>query len=148
MREIRTETTIAAPPTRVWGILMDFSAFPEWNPFIRSISGEPRVGGKMEVHIQPPGHKVSIFRPVVRAAEPDHELRWLGSVIVRGLFDGEHRWLLEPTKDGGTRFVHTEQFTGVLVPIFGGSLRADSARGFEAMNQALKERAENEAIAP
>jgi uncharacterized protein YndB with AHSA1/START domain len=35
VRELRSE--IDAPPERVWQVLTDFGAFPEWNPFIRSI---------------------------------------------------------------------------------------------------------------
>lgn len=141
MREIRTEITIAAPPERVWNTLMEFATFPDWNPFVRAISGTVQQGGRLEVHMQPPGHKESVFRPTVRAVEPNRELRWLGRVLIPGLFDGEHQWKLEPTSDGGTRFIHTEQFTGVLVPFFG-TLLADSARGFETMNRALKERVE------
>lgn len=141
MREIRTQTTIAASPERVWNILMDFAAFPEWNPFVRSISGTMQQGSTLEVHIQPPGRKVSVFRPTVRVVEPNRELRWLGRVLVPGLFDGEHQWKLEPMSESSTRFIHTERFTGVLVPFFG-KLFADSERGFEAMNRALKERAE------
>jgi hypothetical protein len=54
-----------------------------------------------------------------------------------GLFDGEHRFVLEDTGGSGTRFTHAERFTGVLVPLFGGTL-AKTAVGFEQMNEALK----------
>ena len=39
-------------------------------------------------------------------------------------------------------FVQREEFRGLLVPLFSRSLDTDTRRGFEAMNQALKERAE------
>ncbi|MHB8211958.1 MAG: SRPBCC family protein [Acidithiobacillus sp.] len=32
MRQVETEIEIAASPERIWSILMDFSAYPEWNP--------------------------------------------------------------------------------------------------------------------
>ena len=32
MHQIVTEIDIAASPERVWSILMDFSAYPQWNP--------------------------------------------------------------------------------------------------------------------
>ena len=32
MQQIVTEIDIAASPERVWSILMDFSAYPQWNP--------------------------------------------------------------------------------------------------------------------
>ena len=51
MRQLRAEIEIAAPPERVWEVLFDFDAYPEWNPFIRRISGSPREGEKLEVRI-------------------------------------------------------------------------------------------------
>ena len=44
MYQIETEIEIAASPERIWSILMDFSAYPEWNPFIRSLSGDVTPG--------------------------------------------------------------------------------------------------------
>jgi uncharacterized protein YndB with AHSA1/START domain len=32
MRELGTEVEIAAPPERIWEILTDFAAYPDWNP--------------------------------------------------------------------------------------------------------------------
>ena len=46
MKELRREVEIAAPAERVWSVLVDFDAYPDWNPFIRSIQGacEPAAG--------------------------------------------------------------------------------------------------------
>ena len=55
--------------------------------------------------------------------------------------DGEHELRLEPTADGGTRFVQRESFTGLLVPMMPRVLD-DTATGFAAMNVALRDRAE------
>ena len=73
--------------------------------------------------------------------EPGKEIRWVGRVLVPGLFDGEHYFKIEPLEDGKVRFIQGEKFTGVLVPFMSGLI--DSAKiGFEEMNVALKERAE------
>jgi hypothetical protein len=40
------------------------------------------------------------------------------------------------------RFVHREEFTGILVPLLWRSLDRDTRRGFEEMNRRLKELAE------
>ncbi|WP_292365487.1 SRPBCC domain-containing protein, partial [Methanoculleus sp. UBA208] len=142
VREVRAETVIAAPPAVVWRVLTDFAAYPDWNPFILSIEGKPWVGTRLTVDIRPPGRKSMRFRPRVLRVAKDHELRWIGRVLIAGLFDGEHRFTIIPEGDG-SRFVQAEVFTGLLVPAveLTGILRATHL-GFLLMNRALRERAE------
>lgn len=140
--QLQTEIEIDATPERVWAILVDFAAYPEWNPFIRLIRGVPRAGARLEVRIQPSGAKAMSFRPTVCAAVDARELRWLGRVLLPGIFDGEHRFELQPLAVGKTQFRHGEHFRGLLVPFLRGSLERDTKRGFEEMNRALKVRAE------
>ncbi|MDO9106469.1 MAG: SRPBCC family protein [Methylovulum sp.] len=45
MLEIRTEIEIASEPEPLWAILTNFAAYPQWNPFIRTIQGEAKTGG-------------------------------------------------------------------------------------------------------
>ena len=94
------------------------------------------------VRIQASGAKAMTFRPAVLVADAGRELRWLGRVLLPGLFDGEHRFAIQPLADGKVLFQHSESFTGVLVPLFRNSLERDTKRGFEEMNRALKARAE------
>ena len=115
MRELGTEIEIDAPPERVWQVLTDFAAYPEWNPFIRSIEGEPEVGSRLKVRIELPGGRGMTFRPTVQAAESARELRWLGRLLLPGLVDGEHRLALEPLADARSRFIQSERFSGLLV---------------------------------
>ena len=85
------------------------------------------------------------FRPTVLKAEPNRELRWIGRLLIPGLFDGEHIFNIEPLGTNRVRFVQREIFTGLLVPLFAKGLDTDTQRGFEEMNQALKVRAEQAA---
>jgi hypothetical protein len=141
VRELRADIDIDATPERVWEVLADFPAYPEWNPFITSIAGRPEPGSTLEVRIAPPGAQARTFKPRVLVAEPGRELRWLGRVLTAGIFDGEHRLRIEPIDDSRVHFVQAERFRGVLVPLFGSTLEK-TARGFTAMNEALKRRAE------
>jgi len=141
-KELRTEIEIEAPAERVWQVLTDFAAFPHWNPFIRKATGEAKTGARLEVYIQPSRARGMTFRPTVIRAEPNRELSWLGRLFVRGLFDGEHVFTIEPVGSGRVRFAQRELFSGLLVPLFARGLDADTRRGFEEMNQALKARAE------
>jgi hypothetical protein len=148
MKELRSEIEINAPPERVWVLLADFGSFPEWNPFIREAEGQLEEGVRLRVFLQPSGGRGMTFRPTVLTAEPQRELRWLGHLGVPGVFDGEHIFTIEPLDGGRVRFVQREVFTGVLVPLFARSLDRDTLRGFQEMNQALKERAERGEGAP
>jgi hypothetical protein len=141
VKELSSNIEIEAPSERVWQTLADFEAYPQWNPFIQRIVGRPEMGTDLEVRIQPPGGRGMTFKPTVLTAEPNRELSWLGRFVVPGLFDGQHTLRLEPLGPGRTRFVQSERFSGVLVPLFGGTL-AKTQRGFEEMNRALKARAE------
>jgi hypothetical protein len=141
MKSIRTEIHIEAPPETVWQVLTDFRQYPDWNPFMPHAEGDIREGATIEVRIEPPGGRGMTFRPTLRRVEPNRELRWLGRLLLPKLFDGEHIFELHPAEEG-TRFIQRENFGGLLVPLLWGTLEGATRRGFEAMNQALKERAE------
>jgi hypothetical protein len=146
MRELHTAVEIAASADQVWAVLTDFAAFPEWNPFLTTVTGEAAVGAHLEVRLQPPGGRALTVRPTVLAADPARELRWIGHLLFPGLFDGEHRFVVERAPMGGptdvVRFVQAERFTGVLVPLIWKRLEPSTRAGFEAMNAALKQRVE------
>ncbi len=140
--EIKTEITINASPAKVWRILTNFKNYPNWNPFIKSVTGPVKVGNKVTTRIEPPEASGMTFKPTILAFEPNQELRWLGKLLFAGLFDGEHKFELFDTGNGTSRFVQSEKFSGILVPLFKRQLNDNTKRGFEAMNEKLKEMAE------
>ncbi|MGZ3790351.1 MAG: SRPBCC family protein [Bacteriovorax sp.] len=140
--KIETEIKINAPVQVVWNVLTDFSRHPEWNPFIKSIVGTLSPGERLKVHICPPGQSGMSFAPFVLKVDPEKEFSWKGKLLVPGLFDGEHFFLLENIGPNETRLVHGEQFSGLLVPLLK-SMLSRTKMGFDLMNQALKERAES-----
>jgi hypothetical protein len=140
-RNISHSIEIEATPSTVWATLTDTASFPTWNPFITKLEGDLREGATVTVAIQPPGTRASTFRPTVLAAEPDAELRWLGRLLVPGLFDGEHSFRLESLPSGLTRFTQAERFSGVFVRALRRSIERAEV-GFAQMNEALKLRCE------
>ena len=142
MKELHSQIDINASAERVWQLLTDFASYPQWNPFIRRISGEPATGERLNVRLEPPESRGITLKPKVLAAEPNHQLRWLGHLFVPGLFDGEHSFVIQSLEGDRVRFVQGEAFRGLLVPLFARSLDNSTLRGFEEMNLALKERAE------
>jgi hypothetical protein len=141
MRTLEAHIDIDAPVDRVWAVLRDTAAYAEWNPFIRTIEGALQPGSRLTVRIEPPGGSGVTFKPTVQAVEPHQLVRWLGRLLLPGIFDGEHSLRLEAINSDHTRFIQSERFGGLLVPLLGGLL-ARTHRGFEEMNQALKARVE------
>ena len=142
MHHIETRIEINASAERVWSLLMDFSGHARWNPFIRSIEGLPNVGELLNVVIQPPGSGGMRFRPTVQVVEPQREFRWKGKLLLPGLFDGEHYFIIEPESESRLSLRHGEAFSGLLVPLLRRSLDGPTKQGFIAMNEALKREAE------
>ena len=145
-RTIRSAIEIRAPLDTVWRILTDFSAYPEWNPHIRQVRGKPLVGGRLTIRSRPPGGRAVVLRPIVVAWSPPTELRWRGTFITRLLFSGEHGFKLEPIADTRVRFHQDETFSGLLVPLYARLRLPKTREGFAQVNEALRERAEGEAL--
>ncbi|MEY2476288.1 MAG: hypothetical protein QOG87_1603 [Actinomycetota bacterium] len=144
-KQLRTTVDIDAAPERVWAVLTDFARYPDWNPFVTSISGDLAEGSRLRVRLTPPAGRAMTFKPRVTAVEPGRTLEWLGHLAIRGIFDGRHRFELMPTATG-TRLTHGESFSGVLVRAMARSLDSSTLAGFVAMNEALKTRVEQTVV--
>ncbi len=147
-KQLRSEIDIDATPARVWEVLSDFQAYPEWNPFITSADGEAAVGRRIAMRMQPVGARGVTLKPTITQAKAGSRLSWQGRIGVRGIFDAEHVFELEPREDGGTRLSQSERFGGLLVPFMARSLDNHTLPAFVAMNTALKRRAEQQPARP
>jgi hypothetical protein len=142
MKELNNELEIHASAEQVWYILTDFASFPQWNPFIHRLSGQPTAGVRLEMKIQSSGAPGVTSRPTVLKAEPNRELRWRERFLIPGLLDIESIFTIEPLDTNRVRFTQREISTGLLVSLRGHRHDADARRGFREMNKALKLRAE------
>ena len=143
--EIHTKTTIEADAATVWRVLTDFSSYQEWNPTLVRARGTAEIGERLWLHLSlPTGFRVP-FRPRVTVIEPEHELRWQGSV--NGVLTTEHAVSIVPAtgaeNEDRVRLVQRERLEGPLaVPVMG-VMGAAVREGIEAMSEALAQRAEN-----
>lgn len=141
MKELHTDIEIAASPERVWRELTDFASYPSWNPLVVAASGTLREGERLRVKLAL-GKRAMPIKPLVMRVLPQRELTWRGSAPIPGTFTGEHSFELQPLAGNRTRFHQWERFSGVLVPLLSRLIDGPTRRGFEAMNRALKARAE------
>ena len=139
-KQIETSITINASKEKIWKILTDFEKYPEWNSFIKSVTGEVKVGNQIQIKLQG-----MTFKPIVLTLKENTELKWLGHLWFKGLFDGEHKFKLTDNGNGTTNFEQSENFSGIFVKLFAKSLDKDTKIGFEQMNKELKLLAEKRA---
>lgn len=136
----REEIRIKAEPARVWQVLTDFAAYPQWNPMTPFMRGELMEGAKLKGRLGLGPAKVP-FNPTLLTVRPNSELRWKGGVP--GAFIADHRFIIEQLDEQTTLLRHHETFTGAFKPFgpFGG-IPDHVHAGF---NSALKVRAESSA---
>lgn len=146
LKEIRTEIDIKASPEKAWEVLTDFNNFPNWNPFIRQISGTPTVGTKLKIKLHTSSGKNRTYQPIITKVEPSRELRWIGKSFIPGIFNGERIFTIAPLQTNHIHFVHVEIFTGLGVAIVGSRFDKDVYQSFVKMNDAFKEKVEQASI--
>lgn len=143
MKRIETTVHIGATPEQVWRVLVDFAAYSAWSPRL-TVSGLPEQGQRLQVTAAAPGEKGMRFTPRVLAAERARLLRWRGRLLLPGLCTGVHEFVLSP-HGHGTRLVHAEDFSGLLVPFLGRAL-ARTEQEMHEQNAALQQRVQTEGV--
>ena len=144
MKEVEAEIDIAAPATVVWEVLTDFPHYPDWNPFIRSIAGELTFGERLVMTVQPAGCRPWTSHPKILHVAPHREILMQERLLLPGLLDVEQAWLIEPSDGMFVRLCQRRRFSGLLLPLLR-RLPDKILAGLEAMNRALKARAESAA---
>jgi len=145
-KEIQTEITIAAPSALVFKAVADFSAYPSWNPYIRSIHGDGKKGGKIEITLQVPGSGRMRFKAHILEWDECHEIRWKGRLLLPKLFDEEYIFRLEEPSPGTVHFSQTAIYSGLLLPLFSKNFKKNREEGFQEMNAALKRLLEGQMV--
>jgi len=138
MKHLEAIIEINAPPKAVWEVLVDFSSYAEWNPFIISMQGQVGVGEMLQETIRQPDGKIVPLKSRILTVEPMQKLEWEGYFGAPFLFSGRHSLILEASP-GGTRFIQKEIFTGLALFL----MDVDAILpGYHQMNQTLKARVE------
>jgi hypothetical protein len=99
------------------------------------------VGEKVDITFRSGSKDMTLHCTVVKV-ELNKELIWKYHVMLPGLFRGEHSFTIEPIENNGVRFMDKEIFNGLLVFTQAKDIDTNSRHDFEAMDKALKVRAE------
>ncbi len=144
-RRIHTEVIIDAPVERVWAVLTDFEAMPEWSSTFRGLQGDFVDGATVVTtyRINPKRDRERTFEQTLMI-EDGRQFGWQGNVFAFGMRDN-HQYILEPISDSQTRFIQSDECTGGLTWAFGGRATSVMMRIYPAFNAELKERVESTA---
>jgi len=139
---------IEAPIHVVWTALVDFVAYPQWNPFIVRVDGHEvleTTADELALHVRfPSGRAEHVPVQVVDAAEPHPDalghVAWLHWTFRRwparwGLLSSVREQRLVQELGRPTVYHSEEAFEGLLAPLVP---LADVQAGFEAQAEALK----------
>ncbi len=99
-------------------------------------------GQRLKVRARFPDSRARIFSARVVKALPATELCWQTNMWVKGLFDGEHAFIIVPNGVEGVKFIQREHFSGLLLPLIFPFIQKKTLAAFELMNSALKKIAE------
>jgi hypothetical protein len=138
----RTTFAVNAPAPRVWEALTAVDRYPEWNPQIPRLRGSLRRGERIDLQLALPGRPPMELTATIEDARPDALLTWRGHVLAPWVFEGYRRFEIEPVAPGQVRVTHVEDVHGLLAPLFGMVLGPRVQASHDALNAALKARAE------
>ncbi|MEO0540250.1 MAG: hypothetical protein AAFZ80_05210 [Cyanobacteria bacterium P01_A01_bin.105] len=138
MPSLYAEIEINAAPNQVWDALMRKENWRYWNTFL--FDGDPnerfRIGHEVFLAMQRiEGDEYTEFQPIVTVVRPDMCLRWVSRIP--GLRT-EHSFELMETAPGRTRYLHRDNFSGVLSNVFLPFIRQDERQGLRRMADQLK----------
>ena len=138
MTRYSASTTIAAPPTSVWEILTDASAYPSWNSTVISMEGTIAEGERIAL-VSTLDPKRTFKLSVSNVTMPT-SMVWSNGMPL-GLFSGVRTFTLDPSGDGGCEFSMVEEYSGLMAPLITRAI-PDMTESFETFAADLKAAAE------
>jgi hypothetical protein len=134
---------IQAPAEVIWEIVKDIERWHEWNPTYPKAAGQVRIGEVLKLTLALPGQPEQEIRPRVLEWVPNEQLHWQLTML-GGLIRTLRYIEITPLAETGCIVDNGELFSGLMGPSLGKRMGRPIARGFKAMNEALKARAEAE----
>ena len=142
MRSYEASSLIDATPEKVWSVLTDAAAWPDWDSGVTKVDGRLALGEKIAVTVEAnPGRSFPV--KVTQLSAPARMV-FVGGMPA-GLFTGTRTYTL--AQDGNaTRFTMREEYTGLMAGMFFRSI-PDLGPSFRQFADGLKHRSETAELA-
>lgn len=132
---------IAAPAEVIWEILADVPGWSAWSPIYPKAAGEVRYGGQLSLTVALPGQVHREIEAPILDWTPNEAIHWQTKGMA-GFLQTIRFLEIEAFSEIGCAFSNGEVFAGLAGPYVARSQRRSLKRGFAALGEALKERAE------
>jgi len=142
---IENRIGVQASAEDIWRIVADLPSWEAWNPLYPKAAGEIRIGSKLALTLVLPGQPPQEIRPTVLDWVPNEQLHWRLSML-GGLMKTTRYIEIEQLAERSCIVSNGEIFGGLMGPSVARRLGRAIRRGFVAMNEALKARAETPGI--
>ena len=143
MAVFRTTFPVAASAETVWGILVDFERWSEWNPSVPAISGDASLDSTLSMTLAMPRRPSAKVKATITQLEPERRFGRHGNIGGDRFFSGTREFEIEPQPDGTVHVTHAETVTGLFFPVFRAVMGSAIQEHHDNLNTALKDRAEN-----
>jgi hypothetical protein len=139
--KVATEIMLPASPDPIWKILMDFSTYPEWNRFLKSVRGEVAADAKLEIDIQYYGKVVEKKTGTVTGFIAPKYFSWVWNHSWGAWFlSTEHVFRLKDKEDGRSVFFQELYITGLGLKFRRRDMEHMARLSLDKMNDDLKDR--------
>jgi hypothetical protein len=132
---------VQAPAEVIWDIVYDLARWSEWNPTYPAAEGVVRIGETLNVTLALPGQPQQVLKPRVLEWVPQEQLHWRLSLL-GGMIQTTRYIEITQLAEASCIVDNGELFGGLMGRSLGRRMGGPVRRGFEAMNEALKARAE------
>lgn len=134
---------VAAPAEVIWNSLAEPETWPAWNPLYPQAEGKLGFGARLRLTVHLQGQPDRVIEPVVTDWIPGDRLHWDVSMM-GGLVKSTRYFEIDRVSETGCIVSNGEVFRGLLGPSAAHRIGHAIWKGFEAMGEALKARAEAE----
>lgn len=133
------DVEISVPSHKVWAVLTDFAAYPEWNPYV-AVRGAASLGSKVQWAYSRQKVKRVWTSATITEFDPFNAIAW--SFRIGWLFRLEEEFRIQPTRSG-TRVTHSVRCQGIIAQLGKRSLKKTFVGVIAAANDGLRRQAES-----